>query len=317
MIVYKEIYPMRASTFDYLNASHDEWQDENYVYEIKYDGERQIIHILEDRNYMTGRRPSDVTGRLPEKSLYVPHITGFRISSLFGTIIDGELIHEDFDKLRSIMGSGTAGRAIRLQKEYGKLKYIAYDILEYKGKDVKNEPFVRRRKLLESVIAEMHANGVPSEYIMLAKQFYPKNHDIKQVFEEIVAKGGEGLMRKNLFGIYKLCDGSKKSNTTQKLKKILTFDGIVTGYEYGKGKYNKDKIAKLVFSQYKDGKLVERGAFDGFTKETIEDMTANIEKYIGRVVEVKCNEVLKSGKLRHPKFNRWRDDKDPKQCTWE
>lgn len=313
----QELFPMRAQSFDYMNATHEEWQDDSFIYEVKYDGERQLIHLLEEGIFMTGRRPSDVTGKLPEKGKFVPQLTNFDIPELYGTVIDGELMHPkgDFDLLRSIMGSGTAERAIGLQEEHGFLHYITYDILFFNGKNIMNEPFWKRRELLEIVIKSYRK--YVGDSVQLALQFNPRKYDIKERFEAVIAAGGEGLMRKLLSGVYKICDGSKKSSEIQKLKKILTFDGIVTGYEYGKGKYNKEKIAKLVFSQYDGGVLVERGAFDGFTKATIEDMTINIQKYLGRVVEVKCNEVLKSGKLRHPKFNRWRDDKDPKQCSWE
>ena len=33
-------------------------------------------------------------------------------------------------------------------------------------------------------------------------------------------------------------------------------------------------------------------------------MTDNIDKYLGRVFEVRCNDVTPAGKLRHPKFSR-------------
>lgn len=314
---YLELHPMRAVDFDYINATEDEWQDPNYVYEEKYDGERQLIHIMNDGIYMTGRRVSTVTGKLPEKGAYVPQLTDFDIPELYGTVLDGELIHPDgnFDLLRSIMGSGTAERAIKLQVENGFLRYIAFDILYYKGVNVMKLPFRQRRKYLEK--AYMDYKTYAGNYLQIATQYTPELWDIKLLFQDIIDRGGEGLMRKRLDGIYKLCDGSKRSSDIQKLKKILTLDGVVMGYEYGKGKYNKDKIAKLVMGQYKDGKLVERASFDGFTQEMIEDITQNPDKYIGRVVEIKCNEILKSGKLRHPKFYRWRDDKDPKQCTWD
>ncbi len=39
--------------------------------------------------------------------------------------------------------------------------------------------------------------------------------------------------------------------------------------------------------------------------------------YTGKVIEVKCNEIFKdTGKLRHPRFLRFRDDKDPDECTY-
>ncbi len=314
--ILEQIMPMRAKGFDIMKATWEEWQDPAWVYEPKYDGERAVLHVLPGYIGMTGRRPSDITGLLPQKGAFVPQITGFDIPELYGTLIDGELLHPsgNFNVLRSIMGSGTAERAIGIQKEQGKMYFVAFDLIRYMGKDLTNEPFNTRRIYLEKVVNRLREY---TDYVQIAEQFHPDNYDIKEVFNQIVKNSGEGMVRKRLAGKYKLCPGTRTSPDVMKLKKVLTFDGIVTGYEMGKGKYNKDKVGKLVFSQYKEGELVERGSFDGFTKATIDDMTANIDKYLGRVVEVRCNDVTPTGKLRHPKFSRWRDDKPKNQCVWE
>lgn len=312
----EQIHPMRAQSFDILSSPTDQWQDPEWVWEIKEDGERAVLHVLDGYVGMTGRRISDVTGLLPEKHEYVPGITGFDIPELHGTLIDGELLHPsgDFDLLRSIMGSGTADRAVSIQLREGRLGFVAFDIIKFRGRDISHLPFQVRRGYLELAIA---AYRKYTHSIRLVEQFKSEDYDIEELFHAVVAGGGEGLMRKRKMGTYKLCAGSQKSADVLKAKKLLTFDGIVSGYAYGKGKYNKHLIAKLEFSQYKDGVLIKRGVFDGFKAQTLTDMTANIDKYMGRVVEVKCNEVLKSGSLRHPKFSRWRDDKPKEQCTWE
>jgi hypothetical protein len=41
------------------------------------------------------------------------------------------------------------------------------------------------------------------------------------------------------------------------------------------------------------------------------DMLANPDNYVGKIVEITHNGVLDSGKLRHPRFKRMRDDKAP------
>jgi ATP-dependent DNA ligase len=45
-------------------------------------------------------------------------------------------------------------------------------------------------------------------------------------------------------------------------------------------------------------------------------MTAHPEKYLGRVLEITCQLREPSGAFRHPRFSRWRDDKDAAQCVW-
>lgn len=49
------------------------------------------------------------------------------------------------------MGSGTAERAIGIQESHDFLQYITYDLLYFKGENVMNQPFERRRELLEEV----------------------------------------------------------------------------------------------------------------------------------------------------------------------
>jgi len=313
----KELHPMKANSFKYADATFEEWQDPKFTYEIKFDGERELLHIEPNFIAMTGRRVSDVTGHLREKGLLVPHITDFDIPELYGTVLDGELMSNvGFDHLRSIMGSGTPERAIAIQDDTEKLGYIAYDILYYRGDDVTGLPFIERRRLLHKAVLMMKQYcGI---YMDTPIPFEVDEFDIKQLFNTLVVEGqNEGLMRKELLSPYKLCPGSKRSSGTLKLKKVITTDGIIMGYAYGKGKYNQDKVAKLLFGQYKDGVLTERASFDGFTGVLIDEITAAPESYVGKVVEIKCNEILKSGKLRHPKFSRFREDKNAAECIWE
>ena len=82
----------------------------------------------------------------------------------------------------------------------------------------------------------------------------------------------------------------------------------MTGYEAG------TDVGTILFSQYADGELVQRGrckALGGLHK--------NPKELIKRqqVIEVKHNGIMKrSGKLRHPQFLRLRDDKPREECEW-
>ena len=64
--------------------------------------------------------------------------------------------------------------------------------------------------------------------------------------------------------------------------------------------------------------VLEVGECSGFDEETRQWMTERKENLKGHVVEVKANEIFKdTGKLRHPRFLRFRTDKSPTSCTFK
>lgn len=98
-----------------------------------------------------------------------------------------------------------------------------------------------------------------------------------------------------------------------KLKRTRTIDLVVLGVTEGKGKYENQTGALVcgAFDQY--GKLREVCLCSGMTDAERVEMTSDC---IGRVCEVKYQEVASLGRLRHPIFLRWRDDeKKPYECT--
>lgn len=57
------------------------------------------------------------------------------------------------------------------------------------------------------------------------------------------------------------------------------------------------------------------GECSGFDEEVRASLSVND---IGKVIEVKCNEIFKdTGKMRHPRFLRFRPDKDALDCTYK
>lgn len=59
------------------------------------------------------------------------------------------------------------------------------------------------------------------------------------------------------------------------------------------------------------------GECGGITDEEREYMTAHQSELMGSVIEVKANELFKdTGKMRHPRFLRFRKDKNKEDCTW-
>ncbi len=74
---------------------------------------------------------------------------------------------------------------------------------------------------------------------------------------------------------------------------------------------------KAWVTMYKDRQILIVGECSGVDEETREYMTNNQCDLIGKVIELKCHEVLKTGKLRHPRFLRFRDDKEMERCIYK
>lgn len=124
-----------------------------------------------------------------------------------------------------------------------------------------------------------------------------------------------------------------------KVKVVHTADCVVTGIQPGEGKY-KGFCGALKLSVYKKPEccglghvlnagdcwvcvkcnahhareLVEVADCSGMTDMQRRAITKHD---IGRVVEVAYQEMGSKGRLRHPRFVRWRDDKPRRECTSE
>lgn len=98
----------------------------------------------------------------------------------------------------------------------------------------------------------------------------------------------------------------------------IRYGVIITEEEFVKlSKSKKFTTQKMKLSDGKEYKVVEVGDCGGFDDEMRKYFTDNRDSMIGKVIEVKANEQYKdTGKLRHPRFLRMRDDKDNLACTW-
>lgn len=95
-----------------------------------------------------------------------------------------------------------------------------------------------------------------------------------------------------------------------KIKKVRTLDAIITGTTLGEGKYF-GLIGALKCSVYDSrGSLIEICSCSGMT-----DDVRYMQGLKGKVVEIKYQEVGSKGRLRHPNFVRFREDKLPYECS--
>jgi ATP-dependent DNA ligase len=284
-----------------------------FIGEEKLDGSRYLLYLGIDPyarhagNTLLSRRISTVDGKFVDRSDNVPHITNMNYSGLEGTVLDGEIMAADFLSTNSIMNSSPA-LAIQKQNSIGECVYHVFDVIAFRGRDIRGLPLEQRRKVLEEVVRRM-ANP-------FIKPIAQVRGNLEDYFTQIVSKGGEGIIVKDLRQGYG-CGWAK-------FKKSYDVSCVVSGYLLGEGKYSK-QIGSLLLSVYHAGKLVEIGRASGFSDEIRARMSRDFDAFKGKVVDIFAQEIQDSkrsagnpvGRLRHPTFHRFRDDVNPEDCTSE
>jgi ATP-dependent DNA ligase len=306
--------PMEAELVKELPEG-DGWQ-----YEPKWDGFRGIFENDGGELALWSRKERPLLRYFPELrplgELLPPH------SALDGEIViarDGVL---DFDSMQMRLHPAES-RVQKLSKEIP-AEFIAFDVLLWKGKPIHELPLAKRRKELEKVAKGFRL----SPYTLDPK-------DAQAWLDTFEAAGLDGVIGKQLDEPYR--PGSREA--VVKVKPYKTADAVVVGLRW---KSKPDRIATLLLGLYRDdGGLdyVGSAAVAASKHDQIADRvlplidtkseqrfsepnrwgTGDLEEAAVKpklVVEVRYDKV-QGNRFRHgTRFIRFREDKDPKDCTW-
>lgn len=247
------------------------------------------------------------------------------------SVIDGELAIIDshitigrkrvpvtnFNSTMRVMGSG-AERGRELQEtEFGLIDFIVYDMPRWDGHDLSGEYLADRR-------ADLKANFPFGSPHLFLNPIFGDPSRFGELFDTLVDNGVEGIIIKNTSSLYVF--DARPNATWYKVKAAVTIDMVVTGYTEGTGKY-EGLIGAVEFGRWvgngegdDGGDTIHVSRCSGMTDALRRKISANRDAYLGRVIEVKSNELVGSKKYRtprHPQFVAFRTDKLPEQCLGE
>lgn len=272
--------PMLADTADGLPQNDVDW-----VLEPKFDGWRTVVLCNGSAAHVYGgRNGNEYTGKVP----YLE--TALREALPSDTAIDGELIcHAGFEGVGSIMRRNGPHVPSAMDPA---LQLVVFDITRINGNDIRQLEWAQRRQLLELI--EWPAGIYAS----------PTGEATEAAHLKMLDLGMEGSMLKHREGRY---SSGTRSNVWQKLKAIASEDCTIIGWEE-----SKTQAGRVGALEVKLASGVKTTVGSGLTDKMKDDILANFEaNYLGKTVEVTHNGVLKSGKLRHTRFGRMRDDRSP------
>jgi DNA ligase 1 len=218
---------------------------------------------------------------------------GVELSTLPDGCYDGEIMGEDFIALMR--------QAYRKENVVTEGTYLSlFDYIpmeEWKTR----EAVMTCRERYELLANNLKGAGKINYLKCIPRYNTSANYgDIKAWHDEFVSKGFEGAMIKDLDAPYKFGRGYE----VMKLKAFHDVDLTVDRLEEGTGKH-AGRLGAVVVS-YK-GTEVKVGS--GFTDELRESIWSDPDSFVGRMVEVRYQEVTPDGSLRFPTFVCFRNDR--------
>ncbi|MBI4485839.1 MAG: ATP-dependent DNA ligase [Acidobacteria bacterium] len=333
------IEPMLAKLADALPAGG------TFLYEPKWDGFRAIVFRGASDVYIQSRdlRPLD---------RYFPELHDALLAGLpAGCVVDGEIVIAtprglDFDALQLRLHPA-ASRVATLAKETP-AAFVAFDLLAFGGRDLRDTAQDERRALLERALA----TAAPPIYLT------PMTRDPAVAAEwlsRFEGAGLDGVIAKPQHGTYQ-----PGKRAMIKVKHARTADCVVAGFRWHKNGKNV-LVGSLLLGLYDNkGTLHHVGVTSSFTTAARRQLAADLAPLgkhaldehpwrewadadagegarmpggqsrwsagkdlsweplrIERVCEVKYDHMQRS-RFRHAAiFQRWRPDKKPRDCRYD
>jgi ATP-dependent DNA ligase len=286
-------------------------EGENWAYEPKWDGFRCVAFVDDGEVFLQSRNGKALRRYFPELRFPAGRF-----------VVDGEIVifAEDGTQLFDLLGQRIHPAKSRIDRlaEETPARFVSFDLLAREDDVLIDLPFRERRRALEAIVE------APMDLT-------PWTQDVRDADPWL--RGAEGVIAKELDAPYR--PGERTGMV--KVKRVRTIDAVVHGWRPGK---EEGTVGSLILALYDEaGSLRVVGHTSGFTAKQKRELVATLQPYeTGKsgmgdpsrwasdrelewrelrpelVVEVTFDHVSE-GRIRHgAKIQRWREDKDPREC---
>ncbi|HJB11148.1 MAG TPA: ATP-dependent DNA ligase [Candidatus Brachybacterium merdavium] len=322
--------PMLAT----LGARSDIRQEEQWAYEMKWDGVRAIATVTADAVRLTSRNGKDLTPTFPELQDLAEAVDP-EVLEAGETVVDGEIVALDgqdrpsFARLQQRLGL-TAEADVRRARKSVETHLMVFDLLVRGGDSLLRETYQDRRESLFETLSATSA----TEHVQIPAA---DHGDVDHAIDLSKQLQLEGVMAKKDSSIYQ---PGKRARTWIKIKNSRHQEAVIIGWRAGKGERSSTIGSLLLAVPDQDGELAYAGRVGtGFTERTLKRLTSTLRSRSRQtppahdvpaadrrdaqwvradlVGEVQYAEITDDGRLRHPVWRGLRPDKKATEVRWE
>ena len=290
---------------------------------MKWDGVRAIAYCRPGRLTLQSRNLRDVTAQYLEVR---------RLSRQLGAVdavLDGELVAFDesgwpsFERLQQRIHQ-TDESVVRRRMKSHPVTYVVFDLLYFDGRDLLEQPYSRRRELLEGLELSGPSWQTPAYSIGHAKELLAAS----------AAQGLEGIVLKRLDSAYA---PGKRSGVWLKVKNVGRQEFVIGGWLPGEGR-RRGRLGAVLLGYFEGDELRYAGKVGtGFSDRELDELVERLtplaretNPFAARrgprqanfvepqlVAEIEFRELTAEGMIRHGSFKGLRDDKPAEQVGIE
>ncbi|MEM7654870.1 MAG: ATP-dependent DNA ligase [Bacteroidota bacterium] len=286
--------------------------------EWKWDGIRSQFIKRDGEWFLWSRGEELISQRFPELAELAEHLPD-------GTVLDGELL--PFKEGEPLPFQLLQTRISRKNVSKKQLKeapalIMAYDLMEWEGRDIREEPLAKRRAWLEALVKEAN---VPDRLRISSIVEAQDWSELAEARETARSMKSEGLMLKRKDSAYQV--GRKRGDWWKWKVDPLTIDAVMIYAQRGHGR-RANLYSDYTFAVWEGENLVPIAkAYSGLTDAEMRKVDAwikrNTKERFGPVSSVVPELVFEIGfeginlsrrhksgvALRFPRMLRWRQDK--------
>jgi bifunctional non-homologous end joining protein LigD len=288
------------------------FDDDEWLFEIKWDGYRAICTIDEKGNLtLASRNGIDFLARFPDLH---PLAEAFKSVPV---MVDGEIVSLDAE------GRSEFQRLQESQNKSAVLTFAAFDLLYADGRDLRKTPLEERKALLERLIAD-------DEIVLYSKHVIGKGTSLFAVAQK---RDLEGIVGKKRASLYQ----ERRSRDWVKIKAQLKSEFVIGGWTDPRG--SREGFGALLLGAYDGSAFRYVGHVGtGFSAKVLRELHGHLVRLARKtspfdtpvegnvqahwvkpelVVEVRFTEWTRDLLLRHPAYLGLRPDKAAATVTLE
>ena len=296
--------------------------EDDYGFEVKWDGIRAVLYSGKRKGSLTleNRNLRDITFKYPE----LQPLAGL------GAVVDGEIVALDgngrpsFELLQGRMHLSTED-AVRARMSDIPVRFMAFDLIWHKGKDMSDLPYTERRAALEALDLNGDCWQTPSW----------RAGDGSALLQAAREQALEGVMAKRLDSPY--CPG-KRTKHWLKIKAKMNQELVIGGWQLGEGR-RENTSGSLLIGYYDGDDFKYAGKVGtGFKERDLKMLIKELKPRARKdspfapppapprqavwvepelVAEIEFTEWTREGILRHPAYKGLRDDKPARNVVRE